>query len=62
MSNLICSIRRGGLFLILGIFISAVIFPDVARAQQDLELRVLDIDFRVEDLKGETLDLQVEGN
>ena len=61
MTNLICSIKRGsGLFLIAGTFISAVIFPDVARAQVDLEPRVLDIIFRVEDLEGETLDLQVK--
>jgi outer membrane protein OmpA-like peptidoglycan-associated protein len=61
MSNLICSIKRGGgLFLIAGAFISAVIFPAAARAQVDLESRVLDIDFRVEDLEGETLDLEVK--
>jgi len=61
MSNLICSIKRGGvLFLISGTFISAVIFPAAARAQVDLESRVLDIVFRVEDLEGETLDLEVK--
>jgi len=61
MTNLICSIKRGsGLFLITGTFISAVIFPGAARAQVDLEPRVLDIIFRVEDLEGETLDLQVK--
>ena len=61
MTNLICSIkRRGSLFLIAGIFIPAVIFPYAAGAQLDLEPRVLDIIFRVEDLEGEALDLEVK--
>jgi outer membrane protein OmpA-like peptidoglycan-associated protein len=60
MSNLFCSTRRGNLFLILSVFVPAVLFPYLAGAQQDIEPRVLDIIFRVEDLKGETLDLQME--
>lgn len=60
MPNLFCPITRGKLLLILGVFVPAVLFPYVAGAQQDLQLRVLDIIFRVEDLKGETLDLQME--
>ena len=61
MSNLIRPLkRRCGLFLIVGIFISAVFIPDAAKAQEDVEPRVLDIIFRVEDIEGEALDLQVK--
>ena len=61
MSNLIFTIKRGAsLFSIVSIFIPAVFILDAAYAQQDLEARVLDIVFRVEDLQGATLDLQVK--
>ncbi len=61
MLNLICSIKRGGcLFSVVGILIPAVFILGAANAQEDLEPRVLDIIFRVEDLKGEALDLQVK--
>lgn len=61
MTNLICSIKRGGsLFLITSIFIPAVLFPHVAGAQIGVQTQVLDIIFRVENLEGEALDLQVK--
>ena len=61
MPNLICLLKRGGsLFLIVSMFICVDIFPDVAEAQVSLETRVLDLIFRVENLKGATQDIEVK--
>lgn len=61
MSNVICSIKtRSIFFLIMSVLISAVFFFDFVTAQEGLETRVLDIIFRVENLKGATQDLQVK--
>jgi outer membrane protein OmpA-like peptidoglycan-associated protein len=61
MSNLIYSIKRKvWLFVVVAIFIPAVNIQDIAKAQEDVESRFLDIIFRVEDLKGAARDLKVK--
>lgn len=52
--------KRSFLFSIIGIFISALFFLDVARAQEGVQTKVLDLIFKVEDLKGATQELEVK--
>ena len=61
MSNLIRSVKgRRFVFLIMTIFIPAPLFLNVVRAQEDLEKRVLDLIFKIEDLKGATQGLEMK--
>jgi len=62
MSNLISSLKKGGslLLLIASIFILTVLSLDVIGAQENVEMRVLDLIFRVENLKGATQELEVK--
>jgi len=52
--------KRSFLFLIISIFIPAVFFLDFVAAQEGFQTRVLDIIFRVENLKGTTQDIEIK--